>query len=314
MKIGIALGGGGARGFAHLGVLKVLREAGIECDIVAGTSIGSLVGAVYAGGDLDGLEQATRAIRLTEIPLLLSPTLSYRGFFSGKNTLALLSEYIKISRIEDFPKPFAAVASDLKNCEVVVFTEGDVCEAVRASIAIPVIFTPVLSGDRVLVDGGTMEPVPVQICRQLGADIVIAVDLFGSYPPRKEFEEECKRNDAKVWPAGISSAMTYLNTIASKLHLGERFEMLERSGKPSPNFLDIVEGTLQVSQAHLTKCRLTEHPPDLLIQPAVCHVGLLDFHRGAPIIEIGVQAAREKLPELKSLIAQSTAALEPVEL
>ena len=294
MKIGIALGGGGARGFAHLGVIKALSKAGIDCEVVSGTSIGALVGAVYAGGDLEGLEEAACRVSLKDIPLLLSPTLSIKGIFSGKNALELLGDFIDFELIEDLPKSFAAVSVDIRSYDKVVFTEGNLREAVRASFAIPVLFTPVLSADQVLVDGGTREPVPVEDCRNLGADLVIAVDLFGMAP----YSEETREFDRQLWPAGITNALTYLSSLSAKLPLGNWFERKERAKFRSPNLIDILEGTLAISQYQITQTRLREHPADILIQPNVSHVGLLDFHRGAPIIEIGVKAAEEKIPEI----------------
>ena len=294
VKIGIALGGGGARGFAHLGVLKALTRAGIECDVVSGTSIGALVGAVYAGGDLEGLEKAANQIGLTDIPMLLSPTLSIKGIFSGKSALEMLSEYIDIELIEELPKKFAAVSVDLRSYEKVIFKKGNLPEAVRASFAIPVLFTPVLNDEQVLVDGGTREPVPVEVCREMGADFVIAVDLFGNTPNIEATNEF----DRQLWPAGISNALTYLSSFSAKLPLGNWFERKEKAKIKSPNLIDILEGTLAISQYQITQTRLSEHPPDILIQPQVSHVGLLDFHRGEPIIELGEKAAEDKIPEI----------------
>ncbi|MCZ6468830.1 MAG: patatin-like phospholipase family protein, partial [Candidatus Dadabacteria bacterium] len=143
MKIGLALGGGGAKGFAHLGVMEVLTEAGIEFDVVAGTSIGALIGAVYVSGNLDKLERFATNIGITDIPFLLGPTWPKGGLFSGKYIEKLFDEFIHLENIEDLKKPFAAVSVDLNKAEVVTFTSGNLKRAIRASSSIPGLFKPV---------------------------------------------------------------------------------------------------------------------------------------------------------------------------
>lgn len=181
MKMGIALGGGGAKGYAHIGVLRAFSEAGIEFDAVSGTSIGALVGAVYAAGKLPRLEDASLKYGFRDIPFLLGPTWPARGLFSGNYVERLLREIIGIDDIEDLGKQFAAVAVDVNRAEVVTFTSGSLRTAVHASMAIPGLFKPVVQGDMLLVDGGVLEPVPVKVLRELGADVIVAVDLLGNF-------------------------------------------------------------------------------------------------------------------------------------
>ncbi len=300
MKLGIALGGGGAKGFAHLGFLKALRNAGIEFDVVAGTSIGALVGAVYAAGSLDQLEQMAVKISLKDIPLLMSPAWSKKGIFSGKSALDLLNDFIVVENIEELPKKFAAVSADLMDGTPVIFTSGDVRQAVRASISIPAVFTPVMADNRVLVDGGLVEPVPVEICREMGADLVVAVDLFGDAVECEPTPDVIEEPEETTRPGGFSSSLNYLNSISSKLQLTEWFRGDPNDPHRSINIIDVVEGTLAVSQRLLTAYRLCEHPPDILIQPAVKEIGLLDFHRGAPAITIGEKAAVAAIPAIRA--------------
>jgi len=291
-KLGIALGGGGARGFSHLGVLKALRERRIEFDVVTGTSIGSLVGAVYSAGDLAGLEEAAINISLTDIPKLLSPAWSTKGFFSGKNALEFLSDFIEIELIEEFPGRFAAVSSDMAKNEIFVFDKGSVRDAIRASIALPVVFTPVYMEDKVLVDGGLLEPVPVKLARELGADIVVAVDLFGNVEPKTKDEVSKKTKES-------NSALSYLGELSSSIY--QKFQ-----GETSPhgikNAIDVLEATLAISQYQLTKARMKEHPADIVIQPQISQMGLLDFHRGKPIVEVGYQTGEKAAEDILSYI------------
>jgi NTE family protein len=298
MKIGIALGGGGAKGFAHIGVLKELASAGIECDVVAGTSIGALVGAAYAAGSLKKLEEASIKIRLKDIPLLLSPTLSKQGFFSGRKVLKLLRGIIETENIEDLKKPFAAVCVDLINAEVVTFTKGSIHQAVRASIAIPGVFTPVIFEDKLLVDGGALEPVPVHTVRSLGADFIIAVDLLAS-SRSKAIDTEVQRTlKEKLWPSGISTVVNYLRSITYRFSPEEETDSKRKDWQYEPSIIDIIQRTSVVAQQRLTTYLLKECPPDFVIRPPLSQVGVLDFHRGEQVIKVGEQAAREIIPEL----------------
>jgi len=187
MKLGLALGGGGAKGFAHLGILEVLTEAGIEFDIVAGTSIGAFIGAVYVSDKLEELKNYAVNIGITDIPFLLGPTWPQGGLFSGKVLGKLIDEYIHIENIEDLKKPFATVCIDLNSGEVVTFTEGNLKRAVRASTSIPGLFKPVLFEGKLLVDGGVLESVPDQAARDLGADFIVAIDLLSDLSGNQTF-------------------------------------------------------------------------------------------------------------------------------
>lgn len=258
MKIGIALGGGGAKGFAHIGVLKTLINAGYDIDIVTGTSIGALVGAVYASSNLDRLEEITTKFSLLDIPFLLSPTISKQGLFSGRKIERLLREIVNQHRIEELPKTFAAVCVDLNKSKIVTIRCGDLVKAVRASIAIPGIFTPIIIGEQMLVDGGVMEPVPIEAAKELGADFVIAVDLLS------------KSNNVK------------------------------KNG--DSNLVDIIQKTSITSQQCITKFRMEKFPPDILIEPEVAQVGILDFKNGNKIVLEGVKAAQKIIPHMLELL------------
>ncbi len=292
MKIGLALGGGGAKGFAHIGVLHAFKDAGIECDVVTGTSVGALVGASYAAGRLLELEEKSAKIKLVEIPKLLSPTWSKKGMFSGKNILELFGEIIPVNNIEELSIKFAAVAADLESSSTVVFSSGEISKALRASISIPAIFTPVLDGGRVLVDGGVLEPLPIAQARELGAEYIIAIDLFGN-----ENTSESLKTQKEVFPEGINSALNYFKTLSEKFLLSSDGE-----GEATPHIISIIEKTLSLSQKQLTELRLKEYPPDIIISPPVANVGVLDFHQGAPVIEIGRKAAEEIIPKIKEAI------------
>ena len=283
MSLGIALGGGGAKGFAHIGVLEALQEEGIEFDVITGCSIGAIVGAVYAAGNLELLKSTSTQIKITEIPKLLSPAFPRSGLFSGKNAIEMLMDLVKKENIEDLDKTFGSVSACINTGELRSFTKGEVRKALKASFAIPGLFTPEKDGDSILVDGGTIEPIPMELARDLGADTVIAVDLFGN-PALTPIEGS---------ENFLTSAIQYFKSASEKISW---------LNSNSPNLIDILEQTLVISQMRLTSLRLKESPPNVVIQPAVREVGILDFHRGEPIIELGRQAAKEKMAEIKELI------------
>ena len=301
MKIGIALGGGAAKGLSHIGVFRSLEKLGVHPEIVAGTSMGALVGAFYAADKLDVLEEEVRRIKITDIPLLLSPSWSTTGLFSGKNALELIGEKLGYQLIEDLPKPFAAISVDMVTQSLVTFTSGPLAEAIRASISIPGVFTPVVKGNSLLVDGGLLEPLPVQATRDLGADTVIAINMFGFL----DNEEITWGKKPKKFPAGIESALNYLKSFSEKLPLGKRIETTEEEGEGSPEFntnlIDIMERTLSITQKQVTEYRLNEFPADVIISPRVGDISFLDFHRAEQIIPTGDAAVEEMIDQLEIL-------------
>lgn len=303
MRIGIALGGGGAKGFAHIGVLQVLQEAGIVCSHISGTSIGALVGAVYANDNLERLISKSRQIKFFEIPMLLSPSWSFAGFFSGKAAVDLLKDFIDVSNIEELDKSFAAISADLETGEIVTFTDGNIQKAVRASFAIPLVFTPVIHQGAVLVDGGTLEPVPVQACRELGADFVIAVDLFGADGKKHEITREDRAEAPKGTFRTLETTLSYMKSLSKKISLRDLSDS-DSNDVNQPNLYEMIERTLSLSQRQLTKLRFQDYPPDILIQPPASHLGVLDFHRGEEGIEVGRKAAEAALSDIKRKLSE----------
>ena len=301
MKLGIALSGGGAKGFAHIGVLSVLEKAGIEFSAVSGTSMGAFVGAFYAANKLGELQKGAVAIKLRGIPLLLSPTLSKKGFVSGKKILKFLKESLEKEKIEELSKGYAAVCADLINGDVITFTEGDLTSAVRASIAIPGLFVPVLFNNKLLVDGGILEPLPVRAARELGSDFVVGVDVItGSidYPGVHR-----KSNDSDSMSVDSRRNSEY-ETIKS-IEKTEENQLMEEDIKyafDSLSVFSVLKRTILLNQKQLISHNLECFPVDFLITPDLRGVGVSDFHRAGHIIEIGKNAAEKIKKELKDII------------
>ncbi len=292
MKIGIALGGGGAKGFAHIGVLRALGEAGIDFDVVAGTSIGALVGAVYASGKLPELERISRRYGVKDLPFLLGPTWPRKGLFSGNYIERLLNDIVHVENIEDLGKPFAALAVDLNKAEVVTFTRGNLYRAVHASMSIPGLFKPVIDGDKILVDGGVLEPVPVNALRRLGAGVVVAVDLLSNLSPM---------SGARTRPVFVD----YIRSLAEKFYMEDLIEVKDREREIAVSLVDIIQRSSIVAQRRLTEYNFRDNPPDIVIDPPLSDIKVLDFHRGESIIETGRQAAEKVIPELRSLLTRT---------
>lgn len=298
MKKAIALGGGGAKGYAHLGVIKALKELDINFDIVTGTSIGSFVGAVYAGGGIEKLEKIASKINIAELPKILTPAFSKHGLLSGSYINQLLAKVITQKKIEDLPLKYAAVSVDINRGEIVKFTSGDLGKSIRSSIAIPGLFTPVIDGEMFLVDGGVMEPVPIKTARSLGADFVVAVDLLSNF---KMFSEEPgTKNILDDIP--FRNEIDHLGGYIKKL--GETFYLFEKDKDifNDKTVVDIVQRISVITQSKLIKNQVEIDKTELIITPDVSDIGILDFHKSNEGIEAGYAAAIDKKDEIKELL------------
>ncbi len=300
MKIGIALGSGGARGSAHTGVLNVLDREGIPISVVSGSSIGALVGAAHAVGL--PVEQVEREWLVTDTHRLFRsflPTFPRAGLSSGSELKRILTDVLGEVRIEDLPIPYAAVACDIDTGETVVLKDGPLVDAVRASTAIPGIFHPVRRNDRLLIDGGLVDPVPVRTCRDLGADFVIAVDIT----PRPVPTTQRGRN---VWDRigeQLRDGLTHQTWIPNSLT--ELLESIfpERPERPLPGLYSILNQSISILVQEILRQKLASYPPDLLIRPDLS-LSIMSYLQAREGIEAGERAAEEALPELRRLLAQ----------
>jgi NTE family protein len=297
--IGLVLGSGAARGFAHIGVMRALEAHGIKPDIIVGTSMGALVGGCYATGQLDTLEAWARSLTMRRVFGYLDVKFGGAGLISGNRLTHRLDESIGTKNIEELPVRFAAIATEIGTGHEVWLTHGSLALALRASYALPGIFPPVHLGGRWLVDGALVNPVPVSAARAFGARVVIAVnmdaDRFGrgatiashgadpgdaqSLTPPVE-----QHNGFGRW-RGLFGAERALKREIIKS------ETLARDDKPG--FSTVMVESFNIMQDRLTRMRLAGDPPDVHITPRIGHVGWLDFHHAAESIAVG-QAATEK--------------------
>lgn len=295
-QVGLALGGGAARGWAHIGVLRVLRELGVYPDIVCGTSIGALVGAAWVTGEFDNFADWVERLTRRQVFTLLDLRFA-GGLIAGQSLLAALEESIPNRDIGGCDTIYGAVATDLVNGNEVWLREGSILNATRASIALPGLFSPYNHDGRWLVDGGLVNPVPVSLCRAFGADVVIAVDLNADLlerhkiaaPGGGDFDE-----DEELAEAVEDGFLDRLSQWVGPL-LGNG------GGEPAPSILEVLGRSINIMMARITRSRMAGDPPDILLAPRLAHIGLMDFHRGRESIEVGEAEARESSALLTEL-------------
>ena len=296
-RIGLALGSGAARGAAHLGVLRALEEQGVRVEVVAGTSIGAIVGAAYACGHWKAMAKAAVALSRSDVlPFLTDIRFRGGGLLDGGKVVRYLEQFMDRTPIEDLPVRYAAVATDLASGEAVVFTRGALMEAVRASMAIPGVFRPVVSGDRILVDGALADPVPVRIARELGADTVIAVDLnhdpMGSRARAARREEAADEVEVQARKQRRAERPAVVRFMRQRWDAAMEPFRREDDDPKAPNLFAVLVDALRIMETRVGDAMLEAHPPDVLIRPDVAYLGSEEFHRGGEAERAGYDAAR----------------------
>lgn len=308
-RIGLALGSGSARGLAHIGVLRALEERGIAAEVVAGTSMGALIGAVHAAGKLDGLATTFQSFDWRRTASFLDIVLPKSGLLDGARISALVRDHVASASIAGLPRPFAAVATDIASGEEVVIRDGDVIEAVRASISVPGIFTPVRRNGRILVDGGLVNPIPVTAARALGAGFVIAVDLNHDIVAGKNLkpllarERPAEAPHRTPWGQGFRQALQDLTARlrAEDLPAAAQVATWSEPEEPVPNIFEVLLSSINIMESRIAAVRLALDRPDIVIQPPLGHIRFLDFDRAEEIIEIGYRTAARTLADTPAL-------------
>lgn len=300
-RIALALGSGAARGWAHIGVIDVLAEAGIVPDIICGTSMGALVGAVHAGGQLDGLRDWAVGADWRSVASMVDINLLAGGLVDGMHIVKWLSGLGLPELIEDLKIPFAAVATDISSGREIWLKSGPLASAVRASIGMPGLFSPTKIDGRWLSDGGLVNPIPVSLCRAMDADFIIAVNLNDDLLARplvverepavtdKTSTPESLIELIRSIPASVQSQMSSLNWFGN--------------GPSVPGYFDVLTNAIDIMQDHITRSRLAGEPPHILVAPRVVDIGLMDFHRAADAIALGRTAAEQMVPEIQAKLS-----------
>ena len=304
-KIGLALGCGAARGLAHIGVLKVLEKHQIPVDIVTGTSMGAFIGGAYASGiKVSVMEEISLKADWKLNAMMFFPTISLSGFVDGKRIKEFLKSTIGDRNIEELDRKFACVTTDILTGEEIVIAQGSLIEAIRASISIPTIFTPVYYGNRFLVDGGIVNPVPVDLARRMGADIVIAVNVIplNASSLRKEKMKKEEIDFQKVNMALANNLKSKIDDLIKFSRISEVFKKEEKEKYFSPNFINITLNTINIFEREIIKLRLEKDRPDFLIEPDTSNANLKVFYKGKEAIQAGEEAVEKIIPEIKKHI------------
>ncbi len=304
MKVGAAFGSGGARGWAHIGVINALAEAGIPIDYVAGTSMGSLVGAALAAGRVRELHKTALDLDWKQVMYyFLEFGFPRSGLIDGERIVATIRQQIAATTIDVLPVPYRAVAADLRTGEEVVIGSGDVIAAVRASISIPGMFTPVEREGRLLVDGGTVNPVPVSVVREMGADYTIAVNISARFagkdgaspvpePVPCEGEPETEDEAKDPWERMVNKIRRKTRMLDPRSLVPVQ-QWITKSD--APNIFDVLGDSFRIMETQLAAVQLANCPPNLLIEPELPDVNFMEFHRAQEIIDRGYAAARGAL-------------------
>src|SRR3954465_4657148 len=291
-RIGLALGSGSARGWAHIGAIRALEERGIKPDLVCGTSIGALVGAAYASGELDRLEKWVTGLAWTTVVRLMD--LTWRGgLIRGQRLFTLFRTIFQDRDIDGLPIPYGAVATELYSGRELWLRHGNLLDAVRASCAMPGLFTPMIRDGEVVVDGGLVNPVPVSMCRALGADIVIAVDLsWGKLGPyRGRGRDLPAKADEPSWFERLRPG--WLGTVRKP---GEEPKI--------PSIFEVFNTALDIVEQRVARSRLAGEPADVLITPLLPDFGTMEYHRAKEAIAEGRAAVERMVPLIEQVIHQ----------
>lgn len=304
-KFALALGGGAARGWAHIGILRGLAEAGLEPEIVVGTSIGAIVGSHYASGCLDTLEEFARSLTRRRVFSFLDLSVSGSGLIAGQRLFDRFDDHLRGYKIEDLPTRFAAIATDLSSGQEVWLRRGNVIDAVRASSAIPGIVKPVNVNGRWLVDGCLVNPIPVSVCRALGARVVIGVNLtteFGRGGISIGDEDDDLSEEVVVDEAPIT-----------RWNGRGAFQLLHRQlfgrSDGAPGITSVILNSFSIFHDRISRARLMGDPPDLLVAPNLADIGVLDFHRADEMIASGRAAIEPHIPMIESYLKAPPPAL-----
>jgi len=305
-KIGLALGSGAARGWAHIGVIKALEKENIPIHFISGSSIGSYVGAIYSGGGFESLKEFALSMDKKKVLSYIDVVFPRSGLINGKNATKLYSLHTKILHFEELSIPMKMVATDMNTGEKIILDEGNIPEAIRSSCSIPGIFTPVKMGNRWVIDGGLIDPVPVSVVKSMGAQCVIAVDLnSGMINKQKKNEKEINNKPNRKHILAEKNKM--VNQLFSKYDqagklMRNKLNHWFKQPESSPHIINIIGSSISIMQEQITKKNLEIDPPDILIQPQLPEVKMFDFDQAEKSINEGFNCTMEKIDSIKNLM------------
>jgi len=310
LKIGIALGSGSARGWAHIGVLQALKEQGIEPDIVAGCSIGAFVGAAYVSDQLDALDAWSKTLTWKEIISFFDLSLSKGGLIQGEKLFKFIRENANDPEINTLSKKFGAVATELETGREVWLRDGLLSDSVRASVALPGLITPTKQHNKWLIDGGLINPVPVSLCRAMGADVVIAVNLNDDLM-KSQVKNVTTRAANTALDEKINEEASFFERLSiplkqeinkQKNELTSRFFSQEDK---TPSIFDVIASSINIMQDRITRSRMAGDVPEIILSPKLSQLGLMEFDKAEIAIEEGRASVRRAEAVIKEMMMEN---------
>ena len=304
LKIGLALGSGSSRGWSHIGIINELSKLGIAPGIVCGTSVGAMVGAAYVTGNIEKLETWACSLTKFDVARFLDINFSMTGFVNTERFHNFLNENIAGDNdaIEDLSKIYTAVSTDLETGREVWLGKGSLIQAVWASMSMPGLFPAIRYDNRWLVDGGLVNPVPVSVCRALGADIVIAVNLNGDIVGKHFNKPADKAETGKNGKEGVGGKITELVREYTNLSF---FDSEDDDDKQPPSLLDAIAASVNITQDRITRSRMAGDPPDIVFSPKLSGIGLLELYRAEEAIAEGKKCVQRKIHEIEYVLGKA---------
>jgi len=296
-KAALALGSGGARGLAHIGVIKELEKQGFEITSVSGCSMGALIAGFYAMGKLNVYTDWVSTLKKRDVYSLMDVTLSQKGLLKGERVFNKMKELIPDMLIEDMNIPFSAVATDVVSRKEVVFTCGSFYAAARASVAIPAIITPYTAGDKIFVDGGLLNPVPVNHVKRTDGDILVAVNLYDDKPCTAEHEEEHRKilsGEKKAGEHGWLHLNSTIEYLQNKIQ-----ELIPKSDKQNQGYLTLLQLTSSMMLTRISNLLLELSKPDIIINIPTNSAKTFEFYKASRLIDIGREVAIQRIREFQ---------------
>ncbi len=299
-KVGLALGSGSARGWSHIGAIEAIEEAGIPIHCIAGTSIGAFVGAVYATGDLPSLKEFALQMDWKKVVSYFDVVFPKSGFMDGKKVHDLFSMHTEAKTFADFKIPVSMVATNVETGKKVIINSGNIIESIRASISVPGVFTPVRRDGEWLVDGGLVDPIPVSVVKEMGADFVIAVDLNSDIvsPEKQEQPQSGEKTMPQKQRHDIIQRISAQYNHAEKAVLSQINRWFPPSPK-TPNIFDIMGSSIGIMQRQVSMINLAVDPPDVLIQPRLGDLKMFDFDQAERSIKEGYEQTKIQLEKIE---------------
>lgn len=314
VKLGLALGGGAARGWSHIGVVKAFEREGLIPDVIVGTSIGAVVGGCFSANKLEVLETFARTLTRRRVIGLLDFHINGSGLIAGDRLKRLLEEHLVGIRAEDLPHQFAAVATELGSGHEVWLTKGVLTDIMRASYALPGVLDAVKFGGRWLMDGALVNPIPVTVARALGADVVVCVNLNGDARSRGAVIPVVDPDTTLATQSIIAEAAAKRRSILGPVWgVAERMRQFATRSDGVPGIGSVMVDAFNITQDRIARSRLAGDPPDLMITPKLGRIGLFDFHRAEESIALGAEAAERMMDEIREYLVQESMARQAIE-